>query len=81
MTPKDTGAIMDKLDDLDVAQIIGRMPTNVRMLIRLFHSPLNRWLFAPVLCHAKERGYINNSQLHVLHKQFDPTQNGMVDHV
>ena len=72
---------MDKLDDLDVAQLVSRMPWWFRFAVRSIRRPLNRWLFYPVLGRAYERGKINNAQLHVLHAQFDPTQDGVIGRV
>lgn len=39
-----------------------------------------RWnvLIARVLCQAKQAGLINSQTLHILAKEFDPTQGGIV---
>ena len=46
-------------------------------------QPERRWnhLIACVLCRAKEMGTINSQQLHVLAKEFDPTQAGIVGRI
>lgn len=68
---------MDKLEQLDVAQIVQTTPLVTRLVVRLFKRPIGR-LANRIIARAYERGVINSRQLHILLKQFDPTQPGVV---
>jgi len=67
--------MFDKFDGPQMAQTT---PQFTRFLLRLFARRLNRDVFYRVLARGYERGVINSAQLHTLHSQFDPTQNGLV---
>ena len=67
----------DKLSDLDVVDLVSRVPWYIRLLMAVTGRRLNIWFYAPVLTRAYERGVINRRQLHLLHKQFDPSQDGV----
>ena len=54
-----------------------RMSVTDRLILRLTRRRWNH-LIACVLCRAKEMGTINSQQLHILAKEFDPTQAGTV---
>lgn len=66
------------MHDVDVRDILERMPWFTRLIVRVFGRRLNSGLFYPVLGRAYEHGLINSQQLHALHSQFDPTQAGVV---
>lgn len=66
----------DKLEKLDVAQIVHTTPVGTRLIVRLFRRPLNRLIYR-IIARAYERGVINSHQLHALLAQFDPTQRGV----
>ena len=68
-------AEFDKLDAPQMAQTTSRM---TRWIIRLFGRRLNREIFSRVCNRAYERGVINSHQLHEIHHQFDPTQDGLI---
>jgi hypothetical protein len=67
-----------KFDRWHAKDIASKMPWFTRLLLRLFARRLNRGLFSPLLNRAYSLGYINSEQLHVLHSQLDPTQDGVV---
>ena len=67
---------MDKMQELDVAQIVSTTPLRTRLIVRAFRRPLNRLIYR-IIARAYERGHIDSSQLHLLLKQFDPTQSGV----
>ncbi len=46
-----------------------------RLICRLTRRPWNT-VASTILCRAKEQGIINSEQLHLLAKEFDPTQAG-----
>lgn len=46
--------------------------------LRLTARLWNRWIICRVLLRAHEAGVVNSQQLHLLTKEFDPTQNGTV---
>jgi hypothetical protein len=48
-----------------------------RFMCRLTRRPWNI-IASTVLCRAKEQGVIDSQQLHILAKEFDPTQKGTV---
>lgn len=48
-----------------------------RLIMRCTRRCWNR-LIARVLCRAYQHGIINSHQLHVLTREFDPTQDGTV---
>lgn len=68
---------MDKLDKLDVAQMVQTTPLLTRLVVRLFARRFNR-VASRIILRAYERGVINSQQMHVLCAQFDPTQAGVV---
>lgn len=48
---------------------------------RLIMKATSRWwneLISAVLCRAYSRGVIDSAQLHILTREFDPTQDGYV---
>lgn len=67
---------MDKLQEMDIAQIIHTTPLATRLIVRLFRRPLNRLVYR-IIARFYERGQINSHQLHMLLAQFDPTQQGV----
>lgn len=67
---------MDKLQDLDVAQIIQTTPRLTRVIVRSFRRPLNH-LICRIIMRFYERGQISSHQMHTLLAQFDPTQQGV----
>ena len=48
-----------------------------RLLLWMTRRRWNR-VASRVLCQAYECGVINSAQMHLLAKEFDPTQNGLV---
>jgi hypothetical protein len=51
--------------------------------VMILRSTCRRWnaIISKVLCRAYARGIINSQQLHILAKEFDPTQNGYVSRI
>lgn len=58
-----------------------QLPVNLsrvqRLVCRLTRRPWNT-VASTILCRAKEQGIITSQQLHLLAKEFDPTQAGIV---
>lgn len=68
-------ALWDELDGRDMAD---RCSWVTRLILLVFGRRLNRDVFFAVLGRALERGIIHNHQFYILHRQFDPTQKGLV---
>ena len=60
-----------------VFQVPVRLTWRQRLLCRLTRRAWNI-VASTILCRAREQGIINSQQLHLLAKEFDPTQAGTV---
>lgn len=58
--------------------LAARMPWHVRLVLRVCARALNRYVLAPVVLRARERGVIDSYQAHEILADFDPTQKGAV---
>lgn len=76
MTDRDV-LFEDKMDRLDIAQIVNTTPWWTRIVVRLSRRQFNRVAYR-IVARAYERGHVSSHQMHFLLAQFDPTQKGVV---